>query len=316
MSSNTGAVRTTRRRLQLGADDREPTDTPSALTEGLARLVEVLDAAAEEAGWGNPPALVRITAWPGKPITDGFDLGVRPIDDGMSVVEALAGFTAPDEWLALGVVTEGNARHLVDRTDDRQRVRCVHLVDRSGASASTLRLQGGEVTVLDGHQPEGRIDDVCRRALGLATNPPAHSSIELWTLVWLDRVLAAQGVAEAGAHPRWRAVAELHPAVAMIVHDDPQWRGQAAENIGRLGELLAEVHSWSVLRASCAAGDWPVDDVTPAVAGWLDDGAFSRWVLGGFPPIDQLVQAVSASLPPSVARRVTAAVRGWQLLSP
>ena len=313
MSTKTGTVRTTRRRLRVAADNREPTDTPTALTEGLARLATVLDEAAEQAGWGNPPALVRITAWPAQPITDGFDLGVRPIDDGMSVVEALAGFDAPDEWLALGVVTEGNARHLVDRTAERQRVRCVHIVDRSGASASTLRLQGSDVTVLSGHEPEGRIDDVCRRALGLATAPPRCSSIELWALVWLDRVLSAVGVAEPGSRPRWRAVAELHPAVALVVHDDTHWRGQAADNIVRLGELLAEVHSWPVLRASCAAGEWPVDDVTPAVADWLDDGAFSRWVLGGFPPIEQLAQAACAAVPPSVARRLRGALRGWQL---
>jgi hypothetical protein len=105
----------------------------------------------------------------------------------------------------------------------------------------------------------------------------------------------------------------LHPAIALVVHDDPQWRGQAADSIIRLGELLAEVHSWPVLRASCAAGEWPVDDVRPSVAAWLDDGAFSRWVVGGFPPIEQLVQAACAALPPSVARRLRGALRGWQL---
>jgi hypothetical protein len=132
-------------------------------------------------------------------------------------------------------------------------------------------------------------------------------------LVWLDRVLAAQAITEAGSRPRWAAVAELHPAIALVVHDDPQRRGKAADSIVRLGELLADVHSWPVLRASCAAGEWPVDDITPAVAAWLDDGAFSRWVVGGFPPIEQLAQGTCAALSPSVARRVRGALRGWHL---
>jgi hypothetical protein len=89
MTTNTGTVRTTRRRLRVAADDRDTNDTPTSLSEGLARLAPVLDEAAEQAGWGNPPALVRITAWPSKPIADGFDLGVRPIEDGMSVVKAV-----------------------------------------------------------------------------------------------------------------------------------------------------------------------------------------------------------------------------------
>ena len=129
----------------------------------------------------------------------------------------------------------------------------------------------------------------------------------------MGTIPAATAAAEPGSRPKWAALAELHPAVGMLVHESARWRREAADNIARLGELLAEVHSWSVLRAACAAGDWPVDDITPAVAGWLDDGAFSRWVLGGFPPLPALTQAVTATTPPSVARRVRAALRGWHL---
>src|SRR5437870_2508035 len=98
MSTKTGAVRTTQRRLRNAATD--PIAPPSELTESLPRLVEVLDESAEQAGWGTPPSLVRITAPPTMSITEGFDLGLRPIDD-MSVVETLSGFTAPADWLAL-----------------------------------------------------------------------------------------------------------------------------------------------------------------------------------------------------------------------
>src|SRR4051812_37342632 len=115
MSTKTGAVRTTQRRLRTAAT--EPITPPSELTDSLPRLVDVLEESAEQAGWGHPPSLVRITAAPSMSITEGFDLGLRPIDD-MSVVEALSGFTAPSDWLAIGVITEGTARHLVERTDE------------------------------------------------------------------------------------------------------------------------------------------------------------------------------------------------------
>jgi len=327
MSTKAGTIRTTRRRLRVvgvTTDDGDPGDTPSSLGSSLSaslpRLATALDEAAEHEGWGQRPALVRVTAWPSKPLTDGFDLGVRPLEDELSVVEALAGFTAPAEWLAIGVVTEGNARHLAERSE-RRRVRCVHLVDRSGASGSTLRLQGEEVTVLSGADddgPSGRIDDVCRRALGLPTAPPEHTSAELWAVVWLERLLEHRGCAPADMRLPWRQVAELHPAVAMVVGnaDSERWGPEAAQHLARLGALLADVHSWPVLRLACAAGEWPVDGVPAEVAEWLDDGAFSRWVLGEYPPLDQLLAAACEVVPPSVRRRLRAAVRSWSLLPP
>src|SRR4051812_17385259 len=126
MGSKTGSVRTTRRRRRSHEDDVPPDAAP--LGEALPRLATALDDAAEAAGWGARPSLVRVTAWPTHPLDDGFDLGIRPLDGDSSVVEALAGFTAPPEWMALGVVTEGNARHLVDANTAPRRVRCVHLV--------------------------------------------------------------------------------------------------------------------------------------------------------------------------------------------
>lgn len=313
MSTSTRHVRTTRRRLRTVGDDHQPPDPPAQLTEGLPRLVTVLEEAAEQAGWGSPPAIVRVTEWPSKPISEGFELGVRPVDDGSSVVETLARFTAPREWLALGVVTEGDARHLVDRPADRHRVRCVHLVDRSGASASALRLQGHGVTMLVGQQPEGRIDDVCRRALGLATAPAPRSTVELWALVWLDRVLAARTAAPLPDRPSWVSIAELHPAIALGVDDD-EWAARAADNLVRLAEVLADVHTWPVLRQSCASSEWPIDGMAPDLARWLDDGAFSRWVLGSYPTIPQLADAVTQLVPTSIARRIRAALRSWKVI--
>ena len=316
MVSRTGTVRTTRRRLR-NTDELDLPDTAS-LREALPRLASALDDAAEDAGWGSRPSLIRVTAWPSAPVNEGFDLGIRPLDDGRSVVEALTGFTAPPEWMAIGVVTEGNARHLVDPGTERRRVRCVHLVDRTGTSASVVRLQGDNATVfgpVDEHG-RGRIDDVCRRALGLSTDPPERTTIELWALVWLDRVLRARADDDGnGPPPRWSDIAGHHPAVAILRNDDEEWGDEAADNVVRLGSLLADVHSWPVLRAACAAGEWPVDDIPAEAAEWLDDGSFSRWVTGGYPPIEQVAGAVNELLPPSLRRRLRGVLRSWELVS-
>ena len=314
MVPKTGTVRTTRRRRRA-TDEPDPPDTAS-LSEALPKLVTALDDAAEAAGWGARPSLVRVTAWPSRPVRHGFDLGIRPLEDDLSVVEALTGFTAPAEWMALGVVTEGNARHLVDPGSEPRRVRCVHLVDRTGTSASTLRLQGDDATVFgpDDDHGEGRIDDACRRALGLPTAPPERSTLEVWALVWLDRVITDRAADdESGPPPRWADIAAYHPAVSVLLSDDEDWRDKAALSLGRLGEVLADVHSWSVLRAACSAGEWPVADIPADVAAWLDDGSFSRWVLGGYPPLAHLADAAADLLPPSLRRRLRAVLRTWGL---
>jgi len=314
MGSKTDTVRTTRRRRRSHDDDIPP--DPAPLSDALPRLVTALDEAAEAAGWGARPSLVRVTAWPSQPSEPGFDLGIRALDDDTSVVEALAGFTAPPEWMAIGVVTEGNARHLVDPSAERTRVRCVHLVDRTGASASTLRLQGEAATVfgVEEEHGRGRIDDACRRALGLPTPPAEQSTIELWALVWLDRALTALAAHESDPPVTWADVVDHHPAVAVLRSDAEEWGDAAEDNVVRLGTVLADVHSWPVLRAACAAGEWPVDDIAPEVAAWLDDGSFSRWVLGGYPPIAQLADAVCELVPPSLRRRVRGTLRSWALL--
>jgi hypothetical protein len=133
--------------------------------------------------------------------------------------------------------------------------------------------------------------------------------------VWLDRAIAALSSAgETGPPPTWADVAAHHPAVAVLQTDAEEWGDSAADNLVRLGTVLADVHSWPVLRTACAAGEWPVEEIAPEVAAWLDDGSFSRWVLGGYPPLAQLADAACELLAPSLRRRLRGALRSWALL--
>jgi hypothetical protein len=308
MAPKSSTIRTTRRRLHAVGSTDDIAISVTALDEHLAALASMLE---ERTAGDDHPLILRVTA--ARRIDDGIDVGLRPIDDlGGSVVDALACFDAPTSWLAIGVATGGNAYRLDERRDARTRVRLVHLVTRSGATASVMRLAGDQPTVVRANEadgPTGRVDDVCRLALGLPTAPPG-STLELWALAWLERIVAL-GTTEA---PRtWDAVAALHPAVETLVESAPELEEEASARLVRLGRLLSEIQDWPSLRIACGAGHWPTEGVTPAAARWLDDGAFSRWVLGSYPPLRRLNGAVRELLAPPIAARVQSVLREWDL---
>jgi hypothetical protein len=205
-------------------------------------------------------------------------------------VGALAGFVAPARWRALGVCVPGRA-HAGGWSDD---VAVTLLVDRAGASASLLR-RAGRVEVLPG-RPEGALADACRRALGLPTAPPPTTTLGLWTLAWLDRVVATASAREPGRPAlTWAAVADLHPASAGPT--DPPGLALAAAG-------LAEAWPWARLRADAAVGDLPGPAPAVDVAAWMDDGMWARWLLERLPALDALLDAVHCLLPPAVAEAV------------
>jgi hypothetical protein len=313
MAPNSHIVRTTRRRLHA-LDAAASLDVDAGTLDehlpSLARLIEEQTFAADA-----DPQIVRVTRT--GLTTDGIDVGLRLIDDiDESVVSVLTGFTAPVDWLAIGVSTGGNAYPVEEgRGARRRRVRLVHLVTRLGTSASVLRLADEEPRVvvgcIDDDTIVGRVDDVCRRALGLPT-PPAGSTLEFWALMWLDSIASGTG----GAPSTWDEVAAHHLAVRVFAEAEPDLVAEASASLVRLGVLVASVHGWSELRAECVAGRWPMEGVPSAVARWLDDGAFSRWSTGSFPPRDELTAAACELLSPTLARRVRAVLREWGLDPP
>jgi hypothetical protein len=192
----------------------------------------------------------------------------------------------------------------------------VHLVTRRGTAASVVRLAGQQPRVLvandDDGTATGRVDDVCRRALGLAT-APAGSTLEFWALMWLDSIVAS---GTEGAPSTWEEVAARHLAVRVFAEAEPDLVTEASASLVRLGLLSASVHGWSELRAECSAGRWDIEGVPAAVARWLDDGAFSRWLTGAFPPRSHLTTAACELLRPELGRRLRAVLREWGLDPP
>ena len=265
-----------------------PTSLP---VEGLAVLAAVADARLEQEG---VTSLVRVRL-----AVDDVELGWRPLD-GEHPVDALTCFVAPDDWWAVGIAAAGTAHHL-DGARPSVRVHNVHLVARDGTWASRLRpvvddhddelltAASGDATNDDG-RPVGRIDDVCRRSLGLATAPPGADTSSYWAQRWLDAVV--DGCAWRCRGWTWPDVAALHPATSAF--------GEACDTpaaLARAARRLAAWRDWPTLRRTCAAGMWEEPGIPAEVADWLDDGAFARWSAGGYRELDDLRLALVDLLP-------------------
>jgi hypothetical protein len=259
--------------------------------------------------------------------------------------EYLLGFLAPSAWTILGFVGEGVAyeitdvsepqrlvgnvhdevdadtpRHVRARPDgaDPRAVRAALLVQRDGTSSAVVRRRGHTAAVVP--TPEGcsggLLHDLCRRALRLPTAPPPGSTLELWSRLWLDRVLHRIGAdIDRNRGLDWPQLAALHPAMSLLgcqFADDPALRDpDGARQLVLLGRLLASLHTWSALREACETGACAIDGITPHTAGWLDDGAFSRWVLGGLPPSAELYDAVGEVLAPRLTKPIAVALAAW-----
>ncbi|HVN52288.1 MAG TPA: hypothetical protein VMT43_12685, partial [Acidimicrobiales bacterium] len=158
---------------------------------------------------------------------DGVDLAVHPLL-GPDPVRSLYGFVAPAEWFAFGVVAGGRVRRLEvpDRTgpdrDDADRVDFGLLMTRRGETIVAARGDGtlaGRLHHLDAdHRGEGRIPDACRRALRLATPPPAGDTAELWATLWVETLLV-RTLVEPGPIS-WDDAVHAYPAFDAVVDGD------------------------------------------------------------------------------------------------
>ena len=280
---------------------------PLLPVDGLALLAEIAEGRlADDLATGPAASLLRVRV-----LAEEVELGWLALQPDRHPVDELVGTTSPPDWWAIGVAATGTAHHL-DSTAPPLRVRTVHLVARDGSWASRWRpldddgdAGAGAGAAAAGcadepDRPVGRIDDVCRRALGLPTPAPAGDTAVYWAQRWLDAVLEA---ASARRRPTWGwvDVARRHPAYDALATGAPGTTAPAPAQLARMARRLAAWRDWPVVRRGCAAGTWPQPDVTAEVAGWLDDGAFARWAGGAYPDLDDLRAAVADLLPPRVA---------------
>ena len=162
----------------------------------------------------------------------------------------------------------------------------------------------GEAIVADpAHHRAPAVDaslvlDLARRSLGLATAPPEQDVGELVELVWLDRMLDATLRAPLGEPPAWPTLARLHPGARCGPPESPEILRHRVEG----------APSWPRLRTAIIESRvrWP--PVSPALAGWFDDGSLCRHTLAVHPHASVMLSDLHELLRPSDAERIDAAL--------
>jgi hypothetical protein len=233
-------------------------------------------------------------------IDEGDDvlLGLKPLDPGTHPFEELAGFTAPEEWSMFGLRVQGTARHLDGSGPPPERTSTTFLVSRDGEERSILRAAGRPEQLAG--PARGTIPDLCRRVLGLGTEPAPPTSAPLWTVAWLDRVIEAWGDPQRRRQIAscWAQVAMLHPAVRSAPGHDLLALGDPAELVG-LARAHTAAWSWERLRAEPDALHLPDGHLRASITSWMDDGFYARWALGAFPDPSTLAHDLVRLLEPA-----------------
>ncbi len=286
------------------------------LTTVLARLEH--DLLADDPGHGVVMFGVAETD------ADGVTLATRHLDV-PDPVEAMVGFTAPAEWSAFGLITRGRSRQLLT-VDPRPRVdpdaapspvRLAVVATRSGRVLSGLRTGDGPFTVHDEcGEPLGRIPDGCRRVLGLGTPPPEAGVEEFFALLWVDHVLAA--AMRRPGELTWPEAAGLHFGAGLVAELIPAGHGDLEsmspdELLGLGHALTGEQVTWGFIRRQAARQPAPSDLFHPEAATWMDDGMFSRELLGSFPSVDGMLEALGQVAAPIVVGSVERTLDSWHL---
>lgn len=225
-----------------------------------------------------------------------------PLPDIADPIDSLIGFRLPPLFDAFGIIAPG-------QTDadgvgsDRTSFRVGYLCDRRGVELAAWAARG-LLTVETA--PLGRIPDVTKRVLGLATRPPDETTSTLFATLWLADALGAVIDRDLGA-PRadWELISSLHIA-SYGTSVDP-----AA--LIELGHTYATSCPWAILRRRVASGMFGVDDDEAADAAWMDDGMFSRWVLGHLPRLDGLVADLGELLGESTFDQILRCLDEWGL---
>ncbi len=288
----------------------------SPTVASLRQLAEVLHEGT--AGW---PGSLLVTVAPAEA---DVAIGTWPVPTEVDhPADPLVGFLAPEEWVALGLVTRGkawvddpagagtgarvHAGPLVLTDAVASPVRITSLFGRDGTATSVLTRADEPVEVID-EAPAGWVADVVTRALGRPT-PPPESALSTWVeAAWLDRI-ADLVLDSPGRVRRWDALARLHPLA-------PPGAALAGVLLAVETRALDLESSWARMRrlwrgaAPVGPGLRPPGGRPIALPDWFDDGSFSRWITRHLVPGEDLLPAILDAVPGSVGSELLESLVG------
>jgi len=268
----------------------------------MTPLEELLDTLDQAVAPDDPPFLVAAFGAAG-------DGGVLVTDDDVS---RLLGWQVPPECWAVGLVGGGTRipleHHLSRRApaapgddDESDHMRLCCLVGRDGSVATVLRSPDGLIAASG--EAEGRVIDALRRGLGLPTPPAEEGTADLLAILWLEDLLAA---ADSGTILGWPAAAGLHPAMRVLAAEG---HDIAPEHFTMIARVATAAWSWENLRLQAAQEDWMGHLIPSALAGWMDEGMFARWLLGEVPSLESVTLAAQEIMDPGVWHQIATVIR-------
>jgi hypothetical protein len=260
----------------------------------LHQLIQDLDS---QSDWDDPPRWVQV--FPDEMVDDHN-------------MERLIGFVAPDNCTAVALVAGGWAwsmdRPVAEAKAERQRIRTTCAVSRLGQVAGRIRWADG--LEINEAPSTGRALDSLLRCFQLPTAPPTASTGEYFAVQWLDAVCAA--ALRSQGKLTWRQAVALHPTMRALADAGHRIDADHIVPVARAG---VKVWTWEEMRLQAIAKpQWLGGNVPPNAAVWMDEGMLSRWLLGIFDSLDDLLGELGRLVPDGVARRIRRTLRALEVL--
>jgi hypothetical protein len=127
---------------------------------------------------------------------------------------------------------------------------------------------------------------------------------------WLDSVCGT--AARTTRKLTWPQTAALYPIVRAVEaagHHIP------AEQLVTFMRAADKVWTWrEIHQQAIARPQWLGEGLPPNAARWMDEGMLSRWLMGVFEPLDEMLVELDRLVPDGVARRIRRTLQKLDLL--
>ena len=238
--------------------------------------------------------------------------GVLAVDENIG---RLFGWTAPEECWGIAVIAPCTVYDDIEPAAAADWTRpagvsgrkdhwvCT-LLARDGRCASRVHRPDGTTMELPG-DAEGVTMDAMKRALGMPTSPPPHSSAALVARIWLGAIAELLD-SQPDKSVTWAEVVALHPVAEAVKEFGGDFDDPPRDIAGLLA--LSDMWSWEYLHRRAIDLSTMAPAIDSDLARWMDVGMFSRWILSGLPPVPALLAEVRGRLPSNVRRRLNSAI--------